>query len=210
MARRVEPKTSAGSRASEFRMPRTVSHAALLAQGGDEAFRQTVYLMVLTFGRLIACREAFGRAMGGAGRGLTGSQFAVLIGAAYCQGAEGVSIRSLAEHVQLASTHVTTEVGRLSRKGLLSKRVNAKDRRGVLVSLTQRGEAALLELAPFLRDVNDLLFEGVGRTDFEALSRFLGLFADNSARALEFIARSEQGSERRSLRNQQQRHWTHR
>ncbi len=201
MTRQEGSKSPAGTRASEFRMPRTVSHPALLAHGSDEAFRRTVYLMVLTFGRLIACREAFGRAMGGGGRGLTGSQFAVLIGTAYCQGAEGVSIRSLAEHVQLASTHVTTEVGRLSRKGLLSKRVNAQDRRGVLVSVTRRGEAALLALAPFLRDVNDLLFEGVAEADLAALSRFLGLFADNSARALEFIGRTEQGMQRRNLSN---------
>ena len=107
-------------------MPRTVSHAALLSGGSDEPFRQTLYLMVLAFGRLQTCREAFGRAMS-----LTGSQFAVLIGTAYRQQTDGVSIRALADHVQLAPTHVTTEVGRLIRKGLLTKRVNARDRRGV-------------------------------------------------------------------------------
>lgn len=172
--------------AAAFRMPRTVTHAAMLSGGSDEDFRQTVYLMVLAFGRLIACREAFGRAMG-----LTGSQFAVLIGTAYCQGTAGVSIRTLAEHVRLASTHVTTEVGRLIRKGLLTKRVNAEDRRGVLVRLSERGEAALLDVAPFLRSVNDLLFADVGRADFEALSRFLLHFAGNTERALAAIARTE-------------------
>lgn len=169
-----------------FRMPKTVSHAALLTNGGDEAFRQTVYLMVLAFGRLMTCREAFGRAID-----LTGSQYAVLIGTAYCQGTGGVSIRALAEHVRLASTHVTTEVGRLIRMGLLTKRVNARDRRGVLIKLSRRGEAALLEIAPFLRRVNDLLFADVGRTDFESLSRFLALFASNTDRALAEIARTE-------------------
>ena len=48
----------------------------------------------------------------------------VLIGAAYAQGRDGVSIRSLADHIQLAPTHVTTEVGRLIRKGLLMKKIN--------------------------------------------------------------------------------------
>src|SRR5688572_7652665 len=138
--RRPSGRSSAG-----FRMPRTVSHPALLTNDGDAAFRETVYLMVLAFGRLIACREAFGGAMG-----LTGSQFAVLIGTAYCQGERGVSINGLAEHVRLASTHVTTEVGRLIRKGLLTKRTNAEDRRSVLVRLSQSGEAALTDVAPFL------------------------------------------------------------
>ena len=77
-------------------------------------FRQSLYLMVFAFSRLQTCREAFGRALG-----LTGTQFAVLIGTAYRQGHEGVSIRALADHIQLAPTHVTTEVGRLIGKGLL-------------------------------------------------------------------------------------------
>jgi DNA-binding MarR family transcriptional regulator len=170
-----------------FAPPPTVSHPALLAAGSDVAFRETLYLMVLAFGRLIACREAFGRALG-----LTGSQFAVLFGVAYRQGREGVSIRRLAEHVQLASTHVTTEVGRLVRKGLVVKTANQRDRRGVLVKLSQRGEAAVLRVAPFLRRVNDCLFENVSRRDVGALDRFLRAFARNGEDALAEIRRSEQ------------------
>ena len=166
-------------------MPRTVSHPDLLSGGSDEPFRQALYLMVLTFGRLISCREAFGRGMS-----LTGSQFAVMVGTAYRQKTEGVSIRELSEHVQLASTHVTTEVGRLIRKGLLIKRANTRDRRGVLVKLSRKGETALLQVAPFVRDINDVLFENVERKDFAAITRFLGLFADNSERAMSEIKRA--------------------
>ena len=186
--RRSETRTSAG-----FVPPLTVSHGALLASGSDVAFRQTLYLMVLGFGRLMSCREAFGRALA-----LTGSQFAVLIGAAYAQGRDGVSIRSLADHIQLAPTHVTTEVGRLIRKGLLVKKTNPQDRRGVLVTLSRRGEAAVRELAPFLRRVNDLLFQNVRRKDFATVSRFLEVFALNSEHALGEIRRSER--ERRKSR----------
>lgn len=177
-----------GGRRNGFAPPRTVSHAALLQSGSDVAFRETLYLMVLTFGRLITCREAFGRALG-----LTGSQFAVLIGAAYAQGRDGVSIRALADHVQLASTHVTTEVGRLIRKGLLAKAVNPDDRRGVLVTLSPKGEAAVRAVSPFLRRINDVLFRGVGRRDFAAVSRFLEGFALSSGRALDEIRRTERG-----------------
>jgi DNA-binding MarR family transcriptional regulator len=186
--RRPEIRTSAG-----FAPPLTVSHGALLTSGSDVAFRQTLYLMVLGFGRLMSCREAFGRALA-----LTGSQFAVLIGAAYAQGRDGVSIRSLADHIQLAPTHVTTEVGRLIRKGLLVKKTNPRDRRGVLVTLSRRGEAAVRQLAPFLRRVNDLLFQNVRRKDFATVSRFLEVFALNSEQALDEIRRSER--ERRKSR----------
>jgi DNA-binding MarR family transcriptional regulator len=170
-----------------FAPPPTVSHRALLAAGSDVAFRETLYLMVLAFGRLITCREAFGRALG-----LTGSQFAVLFGTAYRQGRDGVSIRRLAEHVQLASTHVTTEVGRLVRKGLVVKTANQRDRRGVLIKLSQPGELAVLRVAPFLRRVNDCLFDGVSRRDVAALDRFLRAFAHNGEAALAEIRRSEQ------------------
>ncbi len=175
-----------GARSQHFAMPRTVSHAALLSAGGDQPFREMLYLMVLAFGRLQTCREAFGRAMS-----LTGSQYTVLIGTAYRQGDEGVSIRELAEHVQLASTHVTTEVGRLIRKGLLTKKINPRDRRGVLVRLSRRGEAALLRVAPMIRAINDVLFQDVSRAEFTVLSRFLRLFAHNSEQAVEAILRSQ-------------------
>ncbi len=185
------PKKAAGPAGAALRVPRTVSHPALLRGGSDEAFRQALYLMVLAFGRLQSCREAFGRAMGAAGAPLTGSQYAVLMGTAYMQETEGVSIRALAGHVQLAPPHVTTEVGRLIRKGLLTKRANSRDRRGVLVRLSRKGEVALLLVIPFVRAINDILFENVSRRDFEALSQFLRGFALNTERALAEVRRSE-------------------
>jgi DNA-binding MarR family transcriptional regulator len=184
--RKARPYRRSSARSARFSIPRTVSHAALLSRGSDEAFRQTLYLMVLALVRLQACREAFGRAMA-----LTGSQFAVMIGTAYRQKDEGVSIRALAEHVQLAPPHVSTEVSRLIRKGLLIKRPNKVDRRGVLVKLSRRGEAAIRQITPFVRAVNDLLFENVSRRDFAVVSRFLRIFAVNTERALGEIRRRE-------------------
>jgi DNA-binding MarR family transcriptional regulator len=178
---------------AHFSLPATVSHASLLSSGHDDGFRETLYQMVLSLGRLLTCREAFGRTLG-----LTGSQFAVLIGTAYQQNGSGVTIRALAEHVMLAPPHVTTEVGRLIRKGLLIKRPNQDDGRSVLVSLSPRGEAALIGLAPFLRRVNDLLFQNVTRADFDIVSKFFRTFALNTEFALAEIRRTE--TERKSLK----------
>jgi DNA-binding MarR family transcriptional regulator len=158
-----------------------------IVRGGDDLrFRETLYLMALGFGRLQSFREAFGRFLS-----LTGSQFIVLIGTAYRQGGEGVSIRALADHTQLAATHVTTEVGRLIGKGLLTKTANARDRRGVLVRLSPRGEAAVRDINPLLRRVNDQLFRNVSHAEFETVSRFLTTFALNSEYALAEVRRSE-------------------
>jgi MarR family transcriptional regulator, organic hydroperoxide resistance regulator len=158
----------------------------MLAGGSDVSFRETLYLMVLAFGRLIACREAFGRHLA-----LTGTQFILLIGTAYRQGSEGVSIRTLADHTQLAATHVTTEVGRLIDKGLLTKSANPQDRRGVLVRLTPKGEAAIREVNPLLRSVNDCLFQNISRDDFAVVARFLSTFALNTENALAEIRRAD-------------------
>ncbi len=179
------PDGKPARRQKRFSPPLTVTHTDLLDGGEDVAFRRSLYLMVLAFSRLQACREAFGRTLG-----LTGSQFAVLVGTAYQQHEDGVSVRGLADHIQLASTHVTTEVGRLIAKGLLTKAVNRNDRRGVLVRLSPQGEAALDEVAPFVRRVNDLLFAGVSRKDFAAVSAFLVRFAANSEDALDELRRT--------------------
>jgi DNA-binding MarR family transcriptional regulator len=173
-------------RGKKFVPPATITLPAMLKSAGDVAFRETLYLMGLAFGRLTTCRDAFGRALG-----LTASQFIVLIGTAYQQGSDGVSIRGLADHTQLAATHVTTEVGRLIDKGLLTKQASTSDRRSVLVRLTPKGEDAIRTVNPLLRQVNDLLFADVSREDFAVVSRFLEKFALNSEYALAEIRRSE-------------------
>lgn len=122
--------------------------------------------MVTALDGLLRCRDVFGKALD-----LTGSQFAVLIGTAYRQKASGVTIRDLAEHVRLAAPHVTTEVNRLIKHGLLVKRQHQVDRRSVLVSLSPYGEAEVERIAPLVRQVNDILFEGVSHQDFQAVVR---------------------------------------
>jgi DNA-binding MarR family transcriptional regulator len=159
----------------------------MLVAGSDMSFRETLYLMVFAFSRIQTFREAFGRALS-----LTGSQFIVLIGTAYRQGSEGVSVRTLSDHTQLAATHVTTEVGRLIEKGLLTKSANPRDRRGVLVRLSPAGEGAIRAINPLLRQVNDLLFQDVSREDFAVVARFLRTFSLNSEYALAAVRRAEQ------------------
>jgi DNA-binding MarR family transcriptional regulator len=169
--------------------PITVSHPELLRDGKDDDFRQTIYLIVQVLNQLEACRAAFGRAMG-----LNGSQFAVMMGVAYRQGDEGVKINALAKYVQLASTHVTTEVGRLERMGLLNKRAGVDDRRSVLVSLTAAGEQAIVKVAPFLRQVNDLLFSGITSRQLATVKEVFAKLSLNSEFAIAEVKRFERQS----------------
>ena len=144
-----------------YRPPVTISRGEFLTHGSDAEFRRSIYALVQSVGRLLACRDAFGRELD-----LTPSQFVVLMGVAQCQGTEGVTIRELADHIALAATHVTTEVGRLERAGFLTKRPSASDRRSVRVSLMPHGEKEIGRVAPFIRLINDALFRDI---DPEAL-----------------------------------------
>jgi DNA-binding MarR family transcriptional regulator len=186
----VSTRTPTARPRRAFAPPATIALPQMLVSGTDLSFRETLYLMFQAFGQLISFREGFGKHLS-----LTASQFIVLIGTAYRQGGEGVSIRGLSDHTQLAATHVTTEVGRLIAKGLLTKSANERDRRGVLVRLTPKGEAAVLAINPLLRRVNDRLFQGVSREDFATVARFLATFTLNSEYALAELRRSERERE---------------
>jgi MarR family transcriptional regulator, organic hydroperoxide resistance regulator len=166
--------------------PLTVSHSELLRDGKDDDFRQTLYLIVQVLGQLETCRAAFGKAMG-----LNGSQFAVMMGVAYRQGEEGVRISNLARYVQLASTHVTTQVGRLEKMGLLSKQAGTDDRRSVLVRLTADGEKAITNVVPFLRRVNDLLFSGITSKQLSTIMEVFTKLSLNSEFAIAEVRRFE-------------------
>ena len=45
-----------------------------------------------------------------------------------------------------------------------------------------------------MRAINDVLFENVERKDFVAVTRFLGLFAENSERAMADIRRARRNT----------------
>lgn len=163
---------------------RTISRSDLLRDGSDEHFRETIYMMVQCTSRLLACREAFARALH-----LTPSQFAVLMGVAYREKEVGVTVRDLADHISLASTHVTTEVGRLTRKGLLVKKANSSDGRSVLVMLTELGHSEIGRIEPFVRSINDMLFEGIPAHHIEVARDVAHAVIVNSDRALAEIKR---------------------
>jgi DNA-binding MarR family transcriptional regulator len=95
---------------------------------------------------------------------------------------------------------VTTEVGKLIGKGLLTKSVNVRDRRGVLVRLTPAGEKAICEVTPLVRRVNDVLFQHVTAKDLTTIAEFLTALSLNCDYAAVEVRRfeHEQGARSRS------------
>lgn len=162
-----------------YRSPLSITLPDLLVDGSDEAFRRLIYGLFVVRDRLDTCRDAFGREVG-----LSRSQYWLLISVARMQGERGTGLRAVADQLMVAPSFVTTEVAKLVRRGLLAKTPNPEDRRGVLVRLTPEGEAALDRLAPFLQEINDTLFAGVDRSEFETVLRFIDRFVVNTALAV--------------------------
>lgn len=186
--RKTVRRAPSSIRQSQFKIPTTISRKDFFRNGSDDWFRDALYRLVQMLSRLIVCREAFGRKLG-----LTGSQFTVLIGVAYRQGDAGITIAALSNYIGLAATHVTTEVGRLIRKGLLVKRPNESDGRSVLISLSPKGEAAVKEVSTMVRNINDLLFKNIDRKQFDVMNEFTNVLLTNSEYAIDQIRDSESG-----------------
>jgi len=175
-----------------FQPPLSVTRPELLHDGTDATFREVIWELLVVANRLQKFPEAFGRHLG-----LSSAQYAVLIATAHIQGTRGTGIRRLADHMHLPAPHVTTTVGRLVAAGLLEKRPNPEDGRGVLVSLSPEGEAALERLAPFQQQVNNALFGGLSTKEFATFGQLIGTMVGNSRRALETVASLQRDDDER-------------
>jgi len=179
-----------------YRPPRSVSRAACLEGGRDDRLRALLHAFFVTAARFEDVRAAFGRRIG-----TSGPQYTILAAMAELQGADGVGVGALAEHLHVAPSHITAEVNKLAARGLVEKRANPADGRGVLVRLARAGEGALDRLGPFRSEINDLLFDGVSRAEFQALARLFDRFLVNTERALDRIELEARERERERKRN---------
>src|SRR5262249_18150972 len=68
-----------------------------------------------------------------------------------------VTVRQIAEQMNVTSPFVTAEVGKLVAMGIVSKEANSRDRRSSFLRLTPKGKKLARELALVLGRPNDLL-----------------------------------------------------
>ena len=153
-----------------FTFPATVSKPELLDSDGrsDRLFRQLLY----DFSVLGAHLE-FARAYLASQLDLTSPQYNIMMIIAQYQGAMGVSVGEVAQHLHVSTAFITSEVQRLEERRLVSKRQNPKDGRSVLLRLSAAGEDKVLQIGPKRLLVNDHLFRGLSGSDFRHLARTL-------------------------------------
>jgi DNA-binding MarR family transcriptional regulator len=120
--------------------------------------------------------------------GLTVAQHALMLGLWYCERRGSTTVRALAEHLHIAAAHVTAELNKLERAGLVEKRASETDRRAVDLRLTDKGHALLDRLAPLLAEVNAALFAGVDLDGMRGAHRLFRAVIEHASAAVGIAA----------------------
>jgi DNA-binding MarR family transcriptional regulator len=179
----------AGEVKTSFRLPATVSRPALLERGSDERFRRLVYDLLIISSRMAMVREHLGSRMG-----IGAPQYSLLMAVGQFQGKNGVGVTAIARVLHVSSAFVATESGKLVQAGLLTKRSNPEDRRGVLLSVTRAGRALIERNSGEVRALNDMFFGALTPAMFAAASAATAALVRGSARALAHLRLPEVGS----------------
>jgi MarR family transcriptional regulator, organic hydroperoxide resistance regulator len=182
IGRRTEYDTGAAS----YVLPATVSRDALLEKGSDRRFRGLVFDLLTIATRMEMLREHLGGRIG-----ISGPQYSILIAVAHLQDTAGVNVGAVARAMHVSSAFVASESGKLARLGLLLKRTDPQDRRGVLLSLAPVGRRKIESVNAEIRGINDLFFGALDAKAFGALCGAANLLVSGSRKALQYIAALE-------------------
>ncbi len=161
-----------------FRLPLSATRVELLDDGGttDHRFRQLLY----DFSALAATLE-MARAHLASIVGLTSPQYNIAMVLANYQNAGGIRVSDVAKRLDVSTAFITSEAGNLEQAGLVSKRPNPGDGRGVLLRLTPKGEALVRRVGPERQQVNDQLFNSLTTKEFRDLSKTLATLLNDFA-----------------------------
>jgi len=146
-------------------VPLTTTRAALLVDGSDRVFREVLRDLMTMADQLQELRAGLARQLG-----VSEPEYRVFLAVAQLQAAKGVSISAVARHLGVSGAFVTMIVQRLVRAGKVQKTPSRVDRRGVLLTLTARGRAAITAFARYPQMVNDELFGDIDDKEFRLLA----------------------------------------
>ena len=192
-ARSNSPKRRVAADAARFTPPPSVSAPALLHQGSDRVFQKLIFDLFTVSARIEQVRAHFALPMG-----ISGPQYSLLRAVAFLQGQEGVSVGSVAKHLDVTSAFITAQSRALLEQGLLDKDEDAADRRISRLSLTRKGERLVDEIIESVRPVNDAFFGTLRKSEFEALAAIMEKLVDSSRDA---IVQLESRHQRTALSN---------
>lgn len=155
--------------------PPTVSRKALLIDGSDRTCQRLIYNLLTVAARMEECRDAVATRCG-----VSGPQYSILMAIARQQGEGGVSATSIARLLHVSPAFIASETRKLMAKGLMEKRRNPIDRRGVLLSVSTTGRELVHRYAGTIRRMNDTLFGRQTTEEFRTLAAILEVLVETS------------------------------
>ncbi len=178
-------KPGRGSRHKHvFNLLPTVSKPELLDENGgsDRTFRQFLY----DFSVLATYMES-ARTYLASHIDLSSPQYNIVMILAQYQGAEGMSVSDVAQHLHVTTAFITGEIRKLEQDGLVEKRPNPNDGRGILLRLTADGEASVQRIGSQRLLVNNHLFRSLSGEDFHHLSKTVASLIDDFAQTIDML-----------------------
>ena len=177
----MKPETATRAetaKTSSFHLALSASLVELLDEGGqtDHRFRQLLY----DFSTLGASLEA-ARSYLASQLGISPPQYNIAMILANHQNTGGISVSDVAKRLHVSTAFITLEAGSLEQAGLIEKRPNPKDGRGVFLRLTRRGEMLVASIGPERQRVNDHLFGSLSAKEFRRLCDTLSSLLDDFA-----------------------------
>jgi MarR family transcriptional regulator, organic hydroperoxide resistance regulator len=149
-------------------MPLTVSRNELLVQGSDALFRRVIHDALAFSVRLQEIRDGLGASIG-----LAGPAYSILISIKYLSETGEVGVSRVSDHLHLSGAFVTLEIAKLVKMGLISKTPDPKDGRRVILKITKKAKTLLDDLVDTQRPVNDAIFGGLDREQFQAFAKII-------------------------------------
>lgn len=162
--------------------PTVLSPALLDADGSDWSFRRFIYDLFTISSWMEVRREYLARRMG-----VTSPQFSVMLAIANLSTQGDVNVGDVAKLTRVSGPFVTVETNKLVAMGLVDKRTNPRDRRSVLLSLSDRGRALVSDVALEMRKLNDAFFGKLDAARFAAFRETTGILANSAEEAIGLI-----------------------
>jgi DNA-binding MarR family transcriptional regulator len=120
---------------------------------------------------------------------VTGPQYAILMAIFHMQeDAGGAGVRAVGRRLNVSGPFVTAQANHLVKKGLVEKRPNPCDGRGVWLCLTEEGSHRISQAASVIQAANDGFFEALSKVDFLVLGEVAARLEESSGRAVKALA----------------------
>jgi DNA-binding MarR family transcriptional regulator len=119
--------------------------------------------------------------------GVSSAHYNIIMVIAQHQGAHGLSVTDLSRRLHVTNAFITKAIGKLEQAGLVEKRPNPNDGRGILLRLTRVCEENVQAISPHRLLVNNHLFREISGEDFRRLARTVSQMIDDFAITVDML-----------------------